>query len=296
MLTRSTSPLRDQQRGDAPSISSRVVFRSGAARKLPGTSLVRDESLPLREQCDKVSNHPHPNKEVATILEIAAHDLRHPAAVLVTLSELLSEGAGQTISDENTELISSIRSVSQFMIRFLDDILECAGAQAGAVPMRTASYNVAAIVEQSVELSRPLAAKKSIRLDFVQEGEPLPVVLDAAKISKVFNTLIDNAIQRCQSGARVAIRISRSQDRVLVSVRDDGPGIDPSTLKTLFNPFERPRSRASDAEHGTGLGLAIAHNIVRLHGGRMHVKSQLGSGTTFYVTLPAQSQQISRKS
>src|SRR4051812_19103714 len=99
MLTRSTSPLHHQQRGDNPTISSKVGFRSGVARKLPGFSLVRDASLPLCERCDKVSNHPHTADEVATILETAAHDLRHPAAVLVTLSELLTEGAGQTMSD-----------------------------------------------------------------------------------------------------------------------------------------------------------------------------------------------------
>jgi len=214
----------------------------------------------------------------------------------VTLSELLTEGVGKTLNEEISELINSIRSVSQFMIRLLDDTLDFASAQAGTVHLRTAPHNLSAIVEQSVEMSRPLAAKKDIRVDFVQESQPLPVVLDGLKINKVFNNLIDNAIKHCQPGTRVAIRISRSAERVLVSVRDDGPGIDPSALKTLFTPFQHACARASDEERGTGLGLAIAYHIVHLHGGRMDVKSQLGTGTTFYVTLPAQSQQIRRKS
>jgi len=294
MLTRSTSPLRNQQPGNETPISSIGVSSSAVARKLPGTSLIRDKSQSLCEECD---SHPNIDNEFGTnILEIAAHDLRHPAAVLVTLSELLTESVGQTMSEENTELINSIRSVSQFMIRLLDDTLDFAGAQAGTVQLRTAPSTLSAIVEQSVEMSRPLAAKKNIRVDFVQEGQPLPVVLDAVKISKVFNNLIGNAIKHCQPGARVAIRISRSPEKVLVSVRDDGPGIHPSALKNLFTPFHRTRVRASDEERGTGLGLAIAYNIVHLHGGRMDVKSQVGTGTTFYVTLPAQSQQIRRKS
>jgi len=297
MLTRSASPLRNQQRGDEPSISSRVLFRSGIARKLPGTFLIRDESLPSCERCDRVDSHSRPNQEAgANILEIAAHDLRHPATVLVTLSELLREGAGQTMSEENMELINSIHSVSQFMIRLLDDTLDFAGGLAGAVQLHTAPSKVSGLVEQSVEMSRPLAAKKNISLDFDQDGEPLPVALDALKIRTVFNNLIDNAIKHCQPGARVAIRISRSPETVQVSVRDDGPGIAPSALKTVFTPFQQTCARASDEERGTGLGLAIAYNIVRLHGGRMDVKSQLGTGTTFYVTLPAQSEQIRRKS
>jgi signal transduction histidine kinase len=297
MLTRSTSPLRNQQHGNETSISSKGVSHSAVARKLPGTFLIKDKSLPLCDRCEGVGSHPHIDNEVGTnILEIAAHDLRHPAAVLVTLSELLTESVGHTMSDENTELINSIRSVSQFMIRLLDDTLDFAGARAGTVQLRTAPSNLSAVVEQSIEMSRLLATKKNMRLDFVQEGEPLPVLLDAVKISKVFNNLIDNAIRYCQPGASIAIRISRSSDRVLISVRDDGPGIDPSALKTLFNPFQRTRSRASDEEPRTGLGLAIAHNIVHLHGGRMHVKSRVGQGTTFYVTLPAQSHQSPRKS
>jgi len=200
------------------------------------------------------------------------------------------------MNEEITELINSIRSVSQFMVRLIDDTMDLAGAQAGTVSLRTAPHNLSAIVEQSVEMSRPLASKKDIRVDFIKEGQPLLVVLDGLKINKVFNNLIDNAIKHCQPGARVVIRISRSPETVQVSVRDDGPGIAPSALNTVFTPFQQTCGRAPDEERGTGLGLAIAYNIVRLHGGRMDVKSQLGTGTTFYVTLPAKSQEIRRKS
>ncbi len=129
------------------------------------------------------------------------------------------------MSDENTELINSIRSVSQFMIRLVDDTLDFAGAQPGAVQLRAVPSNLSAIVQQSVEMSRQLAAKKNMRLDFVPEGEPLPVVLDPVKISKVFSNLIENAIRYCQPGAKVDIRISRFPDKVVVSVQDNGPGI-----------------------------------------------------------------------
>jgi signal transduction histidine kinase len=105
---------------------------------------------------------------------------------------------------------------------------------------------------------------------------------------KVFNNLIENAIKYCQPGARIEARISRGEDSVLVAVQDDGPGIGPADLKTLFTPFQRTRARALSEEPSAGLGLAIAKDIVDLHGGRIWVKSEVGKGTTFYVSLPIQ--------
>src|SRR5436190_20533142 len=97
MLTRSTSPLRNQPHENELKVPSRVVVRSGIARKSPGISLQRNESRPLCERCDRVGSRLRINSEVGTsILEIAAHDLRHPDTVLVTLSQLLTEGVGQT--------------------------------------------------------------------------------------------------------------------------------------------------------------------------------------------------------
>ena len=97
-------------------------------------------------------------------------------------------------------------------------------------------------------MSRPLAARKQMRLSFIQEGKPLLVRLDALKMSKVFNNLIENAIQYCQPGARIEVRLSRGEDAVLVSVSDNGPGIDPTDLRTLFTPFQKTRSREATSD------------------------------------------------
>lgn len=231
-----------------------------------------------------------------TLLETAAHDLRHPAGAILIYSELLAEAIGQGASEEQESLIDSIHSASQFMLRLLDDTLDLAHARPGTVPLRVALSTVAAIVTQCVEMSKPLAAKKQMRIHLVLEGKPMPILMDAVKISKIFNNLIENAIKYCQPGARIDVRISRCPDKVVVSIHDNGPGISPADLKTLFTPYQRSRSRALSDESGSGLGLAIAKEIVDLHGGRIEVESQVGKGTTFYVSLPAQSCQTLKKS
>lgn len=302
MLSRSTSPLRDQQRGNEPSISSKIVLRPAIGRKLPGTSPVRSESQSSREQCDRFNSPSHINKNDVprdgdiALLGSAAHDLRNPAAAILIYSELLTEALGHTMSKEQGALIDSIRSVSQFMLQLLDDTLDFASSQPGAVPLRTAPAFVADILAQSVAMISPLAAGKKMRIDFIQDGKPVPVLLNGTKIGKVFNNLIENAVKYCQPGARIEVRISRTPEKVLVSVQDDGPGISPSDLKTLFTPFQRTLARALCEEQGTGLGLAIAQQIVHLHGGQIEVESQVGKGTTFYVSLPSQARPTPKKS
>jgi signal transduction histidine kinase len=294
VLNRTTSPIRNQPRPNAFSLSSKIASQFGNTRKPPGTSLnphgspLPGETSEFRPPDDRLSTvaemepfHP----EYTTPLGMVAHDLRHPAAALVTYGELLAEATGPETRGEQLALIDSIRSVSDFLLRLLDDALELAHAESGTAQLRTAPSIVTDIVAQCVAMSRPLVARKRMHLTFLQQGEPLLVRLDALKMSRVFNNLIENAIQHCQSGARIEVRLSFGEDAVLFFVRDNGPGIDPADLSTLFTPFQKTRS-ASD-QSGTGLGLAIAKHTVGLHGGRIWANSEVGKGATFYVSLPA---------
>ncbi len=232
----------------------------------------------------------------AELLGMAVHDLRLPVATIQIYSELLAEAIGGTASPELAEWIDSIHSVSEFALRLLDDTLDLAIAEAGAEQLHAVPAILASIVGKSVSMSFPLAARKQMGLAFIQEGEPRPVLLDSAKMCKVFNNLIENAIRYCQPGARIEVRISHGRDSVLVSVQDDGPGIDPADLKTLFLPFQRTRARALSEERRSGLGLSIAKRIVELHGGRIWLNTETGKGTTFYVSLPAGIPSAAKKS
>jgi len=226
-------------------------------------------------------------RDKAELLGIAAHDLRHPVAAIQIYSELLAEGISSRSRPELLEWINSIHSVSEFALRLLEQTLDLAIAESGTGELHATPSILASVVANSVSMSFPLAARKRMGLSLIEEGEPQPVLLDPVKMSKVFNNLIENAIKYCQPGARIEVRVSRGRDSVLVCVQDDGPGIDAADLKTLFTPFQRTRARALSEEPSAGLGLSIAKHIVDLHGGQIWLKSELGKGTTFYVSLPA---------
>jgi two-component system sensor histidine kinase/response regulator len=206
---------------------------------------------------------------------------------------LLLEG---TIADGQYELISAIESASKFMLTLLEDTLNYSAMESGVVQFRAAPQLLAVVVETCVSIGFPLADRKQMTLTVVEHGEPRPVLMDPVKMIKVFNNLIGNAIKYCQRGARIEVLIWYREESVLVTVQDDGPGIDPSDLRTLFTPFQRTRPRAMSEEPSSGLGLAIAKSIVELHGGRIWVRSELGKGSRFYVSLPALVQAALKKS
>jgi len=235
-------------------------------------------------------------REKAELLGLAVHDLRLPVATIQIYSELLAEGIGGGASPEVLEWINSIHSVSEFALRMLDETLDLAIAESGTVQLHTAPAILSDVVERSVSMSFPLAARKQIGLTLIQDGEPQPVLMDRVKMSKVFNNLIENAIKYCQPGARIEVQVSYRRDSARVSVQDDGPGIGHADLKTLFTPFQRTRARALSAEPSAGLGLSIAKRIVDLHGGRIWLKSEIGKGTTFYVCLPIQIRSPAKRS
>ncbi len=302
MLSKITSPIRNQSRISAFPTPSRMVFPFGIARKSAATS-VETHATPFADETAEFDVLPPPDNRVrrhtgeregepfhpknTTPLGMAAHDLRHPAAALVIYSELLAHSVGQKASEQQRELVDSIHSVSKFLLHLLDDTLDLARAESGTVQLCGVRSTVVTILAQCVAMSRPLAERKQMRLSFSQEGKPQLVLLDAIKISKVFNNLIQNAIQYCPPGARIKVRLSRGEGAVLVTVSDNGPGIDPAGLRTLFTPFQKNRRRGDSDQSGTGLGLAIAKHAVDLHGGRIWVDSEVGKGTTFYVSLPA---------
>jgi signal transduction histidine kinase len=225
-------------------------------------------------------------QESMKLLGTAAHDLRQPVAAILAYGELLSEDADRTMSPEQAELLQEIVSMSEFALRLLEDTLDLANAESGTVQLHAVPASLVPVVAQSVALNTPLADRKRIRLRFIQQSEPVLVLVDSLKMSKVFNNLIENAIKYCEPGSEIRVRISRSGDRVLASVQDNGPGIASDDVKNLFTPFQRTQARARSEEPGTGLGLSIAKNIVELHGGRIWAETQIGKGTTFYVSLP----------
>ena len=293
MSPKTTSPT---QHTNASLSMSRIAAH--AAQPAPIQSPARERASSVCERCDLPPLTESLGRRIKQDLDLdgvvperaeqlgmAVHDLRSPLSAIRVYSDLLAESIGNRADPELIAWIDSIHSASEFALRLLDDTLDFATVGSRAIQLRLSPGTLASIAANSVAMNRALAVRKRTRLTFVEDGEPETVLVDSVKMSKVFNNLITNAIKFSQPGAQIEVRVSHGRDRVLVSVKDNGPGIPPADLKTLFTPFQKTLARALCEEPGSGLGLAIAKRIVNLHHGRISVTSKVGVGTTVCVFL-----------
>jgi signal transduction histidine kinase len=218
-------------------------------------------------------------------LGMAAHDLRNPLHQIHGYSELLQLSLADVAGEQDLQFLSIILNSSQFMVSLVNDLLDVAKIESGRLTLRREETDLAALVERNIALNEALAAKKQIGIHLQSEALP-PTPVDADKIEQVLNNLLSNAVKFSQPGTTVAVRLSRRNDEVVLSVADEGPGIPADELDQLFRPFETTSVRGTAGEKSAGLGLVIVRKIVEEHGGRIDVESEVGEGTTFHVILP----------
>jgi two-component system phosphate regulon sensor histidine kinase PhoR len=168
----------------------------------------------------------------------------------------------------------------------IQDLLTLAREDVEAFPLELGSVNLQRLLQGLVEKTRALCGEGGVQVKTSFLPDIHQVTGDASRLEQVFRNLLENARRALFQGGTIEIRvIPPGQGMLAVEVRDDGPGIPPEDLDTLFERFQRG---AGTREGGTGLGLAIVKRIVERHGGRCEVESQPGEGSCFRVLLPCE--------
>jgi signal transduction histidine kinase len=219
-------------------------------------------------------------------LGMAAHDLRTPLSVVLGYSSFLQEDLGASLSQENAEFLSVIRSSSRFMLHLVNSLLDVATIESGKLELDLQPANLAALVARNVALNATLAEPKGIALACHCDADLPLMLLDGPRIEQVLNNLLSNAVKFSHPEGRVEVHLERQGNHAVLAVVDHGQGIAEDRLDDLFEWFARTRVKGTAGEKGTGLGLAIAQKIVEAHLGDIWVKSTLGQGSAFYVSLP----------
>jgi len=239
-----------------------------------------------RELAKKNAELENLNKEKNRFLGMAAHDLRNPLYVILTASEFLLSPDPPTDDFSQTELLQAIQSSSEFMVHLVDDLLDVAKIEAGELKLDYSAVDLGTLLLRNAAFNRPLAARKQLEIDY--KLEPLlSVAVDIPKLEQVLNNLLGNAIKFSEPGNRIEVRVERADQNFLIVVKDHGGGIAPEQLPRLFKAFQQGQ-KGTQGEKSTGLGLVIVKRIVEGHGGKIWVESEVGSGTTFYVSIPFQ--------
>jgi signal transduction histidine kinase len=216
------------------------------------------------------------------VLAIVSHDLKNPLNVLGFASTLLlTPGIPEERKKLQIEIIE--RAVRQ-MDELINNLLDAARIDAGRFSVQPRPLDAAALVQESVQQTRPLAEKEGVLLRTELEPGLPPVMVDRERILRVFGNLIVNAISFTPPGGTITMAAKASPGIVEFEVRDTGPGIEPEALANIFDRYFQARRQG---RAGTGLGLTIVRGIVQAHGGHIGVESELGAGTTFRFSIPA---------
>lgn len=216
----------------------------------------------------------------------AAHELRTPLAILKGQIGMLLSRPRTVIEYESA--LHDLEGEVDRLIRLSTDLLLLARLDQKRLPWKPQEVDLSELLHVTVEQMLPLAKNKGLGVSETIPSELL-VLGDPDYLIRLFLNLLDNAVKYTPSGGQVSLQAGRDQGTIWVAVSDTGPGIPPEHLSHIFERFHRVEEARSRYTGGAGLGLAIAYEIARWHGGTIHVRSDIGSGTTFTVHLPPHS-------
>ena len=218
-------------------------------------------------------------------LAVVSHELRTPLNAILGWVQLIL--MGRLDAATQARALESIERNAKSQARLIEDILDMSRIVAGRFRLNVASVDLAATIEAALDVVRPAAEAKNVRLHSVLDSQLGPISGDAERLQQVLWNLLSNAVTHTPSGGRVYVRLQRVDSHVEISVTDNGKGVDPAFLPHMFERFRQEENSATRRHTGLGLGLAITRHLVELHGGMISAASEgLGRGATFTVRLP----------
>jgi two-component system phosphate regulon sensor histidine kinase PhoR len=216
-----------------------------------------------------------------------SHELRTPLASIQGYTETLLDGA---LADPqyNMRFLGIIRHNAERLARLTEDLLTLSRVEQKRQKLEFEPHSIGGLIEESMDLVRPIAAKSSIRLETELDAATPEVWCDGEAVSQILSNLLDNAIKYTPAGGSIVAGAYPAGRFVEVFVRDSGAGIPAEDLPRLFERFYRVDKARSRELGGTGLGLSIVKHLVGAHNGTVRVESRVQEGSTFFFTLPAE--------
>ncbi|HYD64138.1 ATP-binding protein [Azospirillum sp.] len=222
------------------------------------------------------------NAGKSQFLASASHDLRQPVQSLFFFHEVLT----CKLEDHPAgPVVAKMRSALDALKSLLDGLLDISRLHAGVVEVQTSAFPVASLFERLETESVARAEAMGVTLRVVRSTAW--VRSDPAQLERILRNLLDNAVKYTPRGGAVLVGCRRSGENVRLLVVDTGPGIPPDKLDTVFEEFVQLGNPERDRSKGLGLGLAIVRHLGRLLGHEVAVRSRVGRGTGFSVTVPA---------
>jgi len=218
-------------------------------------------------------------------LATLSHELRTPLNAILGWTHLLKRN--QQDPEMLSEAISVIERNARAQTQLIEDLLDMSRIISGNVRLDVQGVELSEIINAAMEVVKPAAERKGVRLEKVIDRLVGPFSCDPARLQQVLWNLLTNAIKFTPKGGKVRVLAEIIQSHVEISVADTGEGISPDFLPHLFERFSQADGSAKRKHNGLGLGLSIVKNLIEMHGGTVHANSRgEGQGATFIIHLP----------
>ena len=251
------------------------------------------EKLILRDQQNKNKNKAIKEAERKAILSAKAkseflanmsHEIRTPLNAVLGFIDLLKE---ETRGRKSTMYVDIIDDSAKSLLKIIEDILDFSKIESGKLDIDKCDFNTRTEFEVITHLFDAKCSQKDINLTLnINDNLPQVINTDPLRIKQVISNLLSNAIKFTDKGKEIIVDISYKDKMLRISVKDQGIGIEPQKQEHIFEAFKQADNSTTRKYGGTGLGLSISSELVRLLGGELKVKSEVGLGSEFYFLIP----------
>ena len=225
------------------------------------------------------------NKHKSQFLANMSHELRTPLNAILGYTELIIDNIYGDVPEKIREVLERLEKNGRHLLGLINDVLDLSKIEAGQLILSLNEYSMGEVVQTAITAVEALAVEKKLELK-TRIPQDLSIARgDEQRIAQVLLNLLGNAIKFTEEG-EVRVEVTDSDETFLVSVADTGPGISEADQKIIFEEFQQADGSSTREKGGSGLGLSIVKKIVKMHGGRIWVESDVGKGSTFRFTLP----------
>jgi signal transduction histidine kinase len=225
------------------------------------------------------------NQAKNDFLATMSHELRTPLAALTGYGEILSEEVAGPLSEQQQDVVMRMQSVTKHLAGLIEEILTYSSLDADREGVELTDVVLSDVICEAIAVVEPIAKQKGIPLQY-ETGGDVRITTDPGKLRQILVHLAGNAVKFTQEG-HVRLSVLREDGVVRLVVEDTGIGIAEESRARLFQPFTQLDAGLRRRHRGAGLGLFISRRLAELIGGSIEYRSQIGEGSTFTVTIPA---------
>jgi len=243
----------------------------------------RDEIGDMVESINEMSLKIAQTEKIqAGFISSISHELRTPLTAITGWGETLSYS--EDLNDESKRGIDIILKEARRLTKMVEELLEYTMLEGGRFTLNVAQIDIAAELEDAIFTFRELLHQDELELDYRNDlHETVLISGDSNRLKQVFLNLFDNAIKYGREGKRIEIHIGTSDDDIVISIRDFGPGVAEDELENLKMKFYKG---SNSKERGSGIGLAVCEEIIKYHGGQLELSNAEHGGFLVTITLP----------